>query len=94
MHEELLYTWKHQHALQLKLVHDDIKDGTISVLGMSRTPQEYRKGRGLNETVSCWWIKPMNKWRMIMYPFYQQYPRYQGACQYEQKRKKFETIIV
>ena len=30
----------------------------------------------------------MNKWRMIMYSFYQQYPHYQGACRYEQKRKK------
>ena len=52
--EVLLYTWKYQHVLKLKVVHDDIKDGTICVLQMIRTPQEYCKGRGLNETVSCW----------------------------------------
>ena len=62
------------------MVHDDIKDGTICVLKMIRTPQEYRNGRGFNETVSCWWVKPMNKWCKIMYPFYQQCPHYQSAC--------------
>ena len=51
-YEVLLYTWKYQHALKLKLVHYDIKDGTICVLQMIRTPQECRKGRGLNESVS------------------------------------------
>ena len=43
--EVLLYTWKYQHALKLKLVHDDIKDGTICVLQMIRTPQEHYKSR-------------------------------------------------
>ena len=80
VHEVLLYTWKYQHALKLKLVHDDIKDGTIHVLQMIRTSQEYRKGRGFNETVSFWWIKALNKWRKILYPIYQQSPHYQGAC--------------
>ena len=55
---------------------------------MIRTPKEYGKGRKFNEIVSCWWIKPMNKWRMIVYPFYQQCPHYQGASWYEQERKK------
>ena len=70
-YEVLLYTWKYLHAFKLKLVHDDIKDGTICVLQMIRIPQENRKGRRLNKTVSCWWIKSMNKWRNIVYPFYQ-----------------------
>ena len=86
VHEVLLYTWKYQHSLKLKQVYDDIKDGTICVLQMIRTPQEYRKCRVLNETVSFWWVRPMNKRRKIMCPFYQQCPHYQGACQYEQKR--------
>ena len=47
MHEVLLHTWKYQHTLKLKLVHDDIKDETICVLQMIRTPQTYNKGRGL-----------------------------------------------
>ena len=76
----MLYTWKYQHALKLKLVHDNIKDGTICVLLMIRFPQEYCKGRGLHETVSCWWIKLTNKWRKTMYLFYQQYPHHQGVC--------------
>ena len=54
MHEVLIYNWKYQHALKLKQNHNDIKDGTICVLQMIRDPQEYRKGRGLNETVSYW----------------------------------------
>ena len=66
MHEILLYTGKYQHALKLKQVHDDIKDGTICVLQMIRTSQEYRKGRGFNKTFLFWWVKPMNKWRKIM----------------------------
>ena len=76
MHEVLLYTWKYQHALKLKSVHDDIKDGTFCVLQLIVTPQEYRKGRGFIETGLCWWIKTMNKWRMPMYPFYQQCPHF------------------
>ena len=88
MHEVLLYTCKYQHSLKLILVHDDIKDGTICDLQMIRTPQKYRKGRRLNELVSFWWVKPMSKWRKIMYPFYQQYLHNQGACWYEQKSKK------
>ena len=88
VHEILLYTCEYQHALKLKLVHQDIKDGTICVLRMIRIPQEFCKNRGLTETVSSWWVKPFYKWRKIMYPFYQQCPRYQGACRYEQKRQK------
>ena len=52
MHEILLYMWIYQHALKLKLVHDNIKDGTIYVLQMTRTPQEYCKNRGLGVTLS------------------------------------------
>ena len=91
MHEVLLYTWKYQHTLKLKLVHDDIEDGTICVLKMIRTPKAYCKGRGFNETVSFWCVKPMHKWRKITYPFYQQCPYYQGACRYEQKRQKLRN---
>ena len=43
VHEILLYTCEYQHALKLKLVHQDIKDGTICVLRMIRIPQEYCK---------------------------------------------------
>ena len=50
VHEVLLYTWRYQHALQLKQVHDDIKDGTNCVLQMIKTPEAYRNGRGLNKT--------------------------------------------
>ena len=39
VHEVLLYTGKYQHALKLNLVHDNIKDGTICVYQMIRTPE-------------------------------------------------------
>ena len=88
MHEALLYIWKYEHAPKLKQFHEDIKDGTICVLQMIRTPEVYRKVRGLNETDTFWWINPRNKWCKIMYPFYQQCPYYQGACRYEPKHQK------
>ena len=52
MYEILLYMWKYQHVQKLKLVHDDIKDGTVYVLQMIRTPLEYCKYTGLCETIS------------------------------------------
>ena len=42
-YEVFFYTLKYQY------VHDDIKDGTICVLQLIRTPQEYRKSRGFNK---------------------------------------------
>ena len=91
VHEVLLYTWRYQHALKLKQVHSDIKNGTICVLQMIRTTQAYLNGRGLNETVPFWWVNPRVKWCKIMYPFYQQCPYYQGACRYDPKRKKIRN---
>ena len=67
VHEVLLYTWKDQHTIEQEQVHDNIKDGTISILQMIRTPQEYRKCKGFKKTVLFWWVKPMNKWRKIMH---------------------------
>ena len=58
---------------------------------MIRTPEEYCKDRGFYETVPFWWMNLRHKWCKIMYPFDQQYPYYQGACQNEGKRQKIRN---